>query len=383
MTDWNAMTDEDFRLEARCFFEQNYPAELRYPPQRLRWEEIKGWYMTLSEKGWLVPNWPVEYGGMGLSPTKLLILLEEQERWGVARTPDMGMTMVGPLLIKYGTEQQRAYYLRKILRGEHIWCQGYSEPNAGSDLASLKTTAVIDGDNLVINGQKTWVTLAQDATHIFLLARTDSQARKKQEGISFLLADCASPGITVRPLRNIAGHEEFCEVFFDDVRVPKDSIVGKMNEGWTIAKAMLGFERINLGSPKQSQYALGRLEVLARQRGLLGDPVFLDKFTTLQLDVADLASVYARFADIVKRGETLGADVSLLKIWASETYAKVTNLMVEAAGAAGAMVGKIDFGAEPVDVLCNFYYARPATIYAGTSEIQRNIIAKDVLGLPS
>ncbi len=382
MTDWNAISDEDFRQEARRFFEQNYPASLRYPPQRLRWAEIKGWYMTLAEKGWLVPNWPVEYGGMGLSATKFLIFLEEQERWGVARTPDMGMTMVGPLLIKHGTAEQKAYYLPKILRGEHIWCQGYSEPNAGSDLASLKTTAVIDGSDFVVNGQKTWVTLAHDATHIFLLARTDPQARKKQEGISFLLADCTSPGVTVRPLRNIAGHDEFCEVFFDDVRVPKENIVGKINEGWTIAKAMLGFERITLGSPKQSQYALGRLEVLARQRGLLEDPVFLDKFTALQLDVADLASVYARFGNMVKRGETLGADVSLLKIWASETYSRITNLMVEAAGAAGAMVGMIDFGEEPVDVLCNFYYARPATIYAGANEIQRNIIAKNVLGLP-
>ncbi len=383
MTDWNAMDDEDFRSEVHRYFEQSYPSALRYPTHRLRWGEIKDWYLALSKKGWLAPTWPVEFGGMGLSPTKLLIFLEEQEQWGVARTPDMGMTMVGPLLIKHGTDEQKAYYLPKILKGEHIWCQGYSEPNAGSDLASLTTSAVFDGDHFVVNGQKTWTTLAQDATHIFLLARTDPQARKKQEGISFLLIDCASPGMTVRPIRNLAGQEEFCEVFFDNVRVPKENIVGEINKGWPIAKAMLGFERITLGSPKQSQYALGRLELMARQQGLLGDPVFLDKFTKLQLDVADLASVYARFVDMVKRDETLGSDVSLLKIWATETYSRVADLMVEAAGPAGAMVGNIDFGLEFVDVLTNFYHARPAPIYGGTNEIQRNIIAKDVLRLPT
>ncbi|MCK9284150.1 MAG: acyl-CoA dehydrogenase family protein [Rhodocyclaceae bacterium] len=383
MIDWNAMGDEEFRQEVRTFFEQNYPSELRYPPHRLRWAEIKGWYMTLAAKGWLAPTWPTLYGGMGLNPTKFLIFIEEQERWGVARTPDMGMTMVGPLLIKHGTEEQKSYYLPKILRGEHLWCQGYSEPNAGSDLASLKTSAIIDRDEFVINGQKTWTTLAQDATHIFMLVRTDPQAKKKQEGISFLLVDCKSPGITVRPIPNIAGNEEFCEVFFDNVRAPRANIVGELNKGWTIAKAMLGFERITLGSPKQSQYALGRLEILARQRGCFDDPVFLDKFTALQLDVADLVSVYARFVDIVKRGETLGPDVSLLKIWATETYSRISSLMVETAGAAGAIVGKVDFGGEPVDVLSSFYYARPAPIYGGTNEIQRNIIAKEVLGLPS
>ena len=383
MTDWNAMDDEDFRYEVRSYFEESYPSDLRNPTHRLRWAEVKDWYLALSRKGWLAPMWPIEHGGMGLSPTKFLIFIEEQERWGVARTPDMGITMVGPLLLKHGTDAQIAYYLPKILNGEHIWCQGYSEPNAGSDLASLKTSASIEGDSFVVNGQKTWTTLAQDATHIFFLARTDPQARKKQEGISFLLADCTSPGITVRPIRNLAGQEEFCEVFFDNVRVPKTNIVGEINHGWAIAKAMLSFERITLGSPKQSQYALGRLEELAQHNGLLDDPAFLDKFTALQLDIADLASVYGRYVDIVKRGETLGPDVSLLKIWATETYSKVANLMVEAAGAAGAMPGKIDFGGAHIDVLTNFYHARPAPIYGGTNEIQRNIIAKSVLDLPS
>ena len=192
-----------------------------------------------------------------------------------------------------------------------------------------------------------------------------------------------SPAITIRPIRNIAGDEEFCEVFLDNVRVPADCLVGEINQGWTIAKALLGFERIFIGSPKQSQYALMRLEVLAAGAGLYDDAAFVDRLTRLKLDVLDLESTYQRFADIVRRGDPLGPDVSLLKIWGTETFARLSELMVEAAGAAGATVGKLDFGNEQVDVLSQFYNARPATIYGGSNEIQRNIISKGVLGLPS
>ena len=261
------------RHRARVF-ENNFPGEWRYPQRRLRWAEIGHWYLTLSKQGWVAPSWPTPYGGMGLTPEKLIIFIEEQERWGVARTPDMGITMVGPLLINHGNEAQRAYYLPKIIAGEHIWCQGYSEPNSGSDLASLRTEAVVDGDDFIVNGQKIWTTLAQDATHIFLLVRTDKSA-KKQEGISFLLADMKTPGITVRPIRNIAGGEDFCEVFLENVRVPRSSIVGELNKGWTIAKALLGFERIFLGSPKQSQYALARVQEAAQRLGLFEDSGFV------------------------------------------------------------------------------------------------------------
>jgi hypothetical protein len=318
---------------------------------------------------------------MGLGPSKLLVFIEEQERWGVARAPDMGITMVGPLLIKHGTPEQRSAYLPKILAGENIWCQGYSEPNAGSDLASLRTEAIIDGDDFVVTGQKTWTTLAQDATHIFLLVRTD-KAAKKQAGISFLLVDMKTPGITVRPIRNLAGNPEFCEVFFDAVRVPRANLVGAMNEGWTIAKALLSFERIFLGSPKQSQYALQRLTSVATERGLFADHAFTERYTRLRLDVLDLEAFYGRFAAIVKSGGTLGPDVSLLKIWATETYARLTELMLEAAGPDGATLGKVAFGASEVDAVAAFYNARPATIYGGANEIQRNIVAKGVLDLP-
>jgi len=381
-TDWNALRTEDFRLLVRKFFEENYPAKLRYPKRRLRWDEIRHWTLKLSAQGWLAPSWPARFGGMGLAPDKLITFIEEQERHGVARAPDMGITMVGPLLIQHGSDEQRAHYLPRILSCENIWCQGYSEPNSGSDLASLRTEAMADGEDFIVNGQKTWTTLAQDATHIFLLVRTD-KAAKKQEGISFLLVDMKTPGITVRPIRNIAGHEDFCEVFFENVRVPRSQRVGELNKGWTIAKALLGFERIFLGSPKQSQYALARVREAAEQLGLFDDPVFTDRYTQLSLDVADLATLYARFVEQVKRGEALGPDVSMLKIFATETYSRLANLLVDIAGSSGGTPGDIDLVHGHIDVLTTFYNARPATIYGGSNEVQRNILARSVLQLPA
>ncbi len=381
-TDWNSLDTEDFRATVRRFFEHNYPEALRYPKRRLRWAEIRDWTLKLSAQGWLAPSWPVRYGGMGLAPEKLIAFIEEQERHGVARAPDMGISMVGPLLIQHGSDEQRAHYLPRILSCADIWCQGYSEPNSGSDLASLRTEAVEDGDDFVVNGQKTWTTLAQDATHIFLLVRTD-KAAKKQEGISFLLADMKTPGITVRPIRNIAGNEDFCEVFLDNVRVPRSQRVGELNKGWTIAKALLSFERIFLGSPKQSQYALARVREAAELLGLFDDAVFTDRYTQLALDVAELGTLYTRFVDQVKRGETLGPDVSMLKVFATETYSRLANLLVEIAGASGGMPGDIEVEGGCIDVLTTFYNARPATIYGGSNEIQRNILATSVLQLPA
>jgi alkylation response protein AidB-like acyl-CoA dehydrogenase len=273
-TDYNALPNESFRALLRDFFEREYPAELRFPTTRLHVHQIGGWTARLSQRGWIAPAWPVEWGGMGLTPEKMIIFFEEQERWGVGRAPDQGVVLVGPLLLQHGTEAQKRFYLPKIISNEHIWCQGYSEPNAGSDLASLRCEAVlahdVDGDHFVVNGQKTWTTLAQDATHIFLLVRTD-KAAKKQQGISFLLVDFKTPGITVRPIRNIGGHEEFCEVFFENVRVPQSCLVGPLHGGWTIAKALLGFERVHLGSPKQAQYTLARVAEAASALHLFDD----------------------------------------------------------------------------------------------------------------
>ena len=379
--DWNALTDDDFRSIVRTEFETHYPAELRYPARRLFWHEIKHWYGRMAAKGWIAPSWPAEYGGMGLSTNKLLIFHEETERWGISRFQDHGMLMVGPILIRFGTKAQQRRYLPAILSCEHIWCQGYSEPGAGSDLASLKTAAVREGDDFLINGSKIWTTLAQDATHMFVLARTDPAA-KKQEGISFLLIDFKQPGITVRPIRNIAGDAEICEVFLDNVRTPADNLIGGLNKGWTVAKSLLGFERIHIGSPKLPEYGLQILAELASARGLGDDPVFRDKFVKLQLDVRHLAAAYAHFTGILARGEELGPEVSLLKIWATETFQKISELIVETAGPFGAMRGDVAIGNAHVNVLAAFYKARPSTIYGGSNEIQRNILAKQVLGLP-
>jgi alkylation response protein AidB-like acyl-CoA dehydrogenase len=212
--------------------------------------------------------------------------------------------------------------------------------------------------------------------------RTDKQA-KKQQGISFLLVDLKTPGITIRPIVNLAGHGEFCEVFYDKVRVPKDALVGKLNDGWTVAKALLGYERLGIGSPRRPQYALRRLELVARAKGLFDDPGFLDRYTALRLDIEDGATLYGRFVEQVKRGEPLGQDVSMLKVWTMETWQRLTELLVEIGAEEGVMAGVREIGEVETDFLNPFYYARPATIYGGSSEIQRNVLAKYVLNLPS
>jgi alkylation response protein AidB-like acyl-CoA dehydrogenase len=378
--DLNQLDDEAFRMVVRRWLEGNYPPELRYPPKRLHWNESKVWYMKLAEKGWLCPNWPREYGGMGLSASKQIIMTEELERHGCARTPDHGIVMVGPLLIRHGTETQKRYFLPKILAGEHIWCQGYSEPNAGSDLASLRTEAVLDGDHWVINGQKTWTTLATDANWIFLLARTDKQA-KKQEGISFLLVPMDAPGVTVKPIITLDLHDEFCETFFDNVRVPRENLVGEVNKGWSMAKALLGFERIYIGSPKMSSYALGRLKQLAERVGVWEDKAFQDRYTRLRLDLADHRALYETYVEALRRGETLGADVSMLKVFQTELAQRISEAVIEIAGEHAALLEPME-GNRQMHPAGLFVQMRPTTIYGGSNEIQRNILAKNVLGLP-
>ncbi len=377
------MNDDDFRMEVRRFIEKNYPSHLRFLSRRPRWHEIKPWIMRLVEKGWSAPHWPTEYGGMGLSPGKLLVFMDEQERWGVARQflGEHGTTQVGPMLIRYGTEEQRQTLLPKMRTYETIWCQGYSEPNAGSDLASLTTEALIEGDDFVINGRKIWTSGAMDATHMYLLVRTDKKV-KKQQGITFLLVDMATPGITVRGIKNIAGSTEFCEVTLDNVRTPRRNMVGELNQGWSVAKSLLGFERINSGNPRRAAFAFSRLEALARERGLFKDAGFVERYTQLHLDMADLKAVYLYFADLMTRGETLGADLSLLKILSSETNQRITEFTLEASGELGLTISA-GTDNEGVDALTPFLVARNVTIGAGTTEIQRNIIAKQVLNLPS
>ena len=383
--DYNAMTDDAFRTDVRTFFESEYPEQLRYILRRARWDEMQGWWGQLYKKGWVAPGWPVEWGGMGLNASKMIIFIEEMERHGVARPPDQGITHIGPILMHFGTEEQKKFYLPRALSGEHIWCQGYSEPNSGSDLASLRTSAVPDGDDFVINGQKIWTSLAQDATHCYVLTRTNPDV-KKQEGISLFLVDFKTPGISLRPIVNLAGHAEFCQVFYDNVRVPKANLVGALNKGWTVAKALLGFERLAIGSPRRPAYALQRLKMVAQARGLFADQGFLDRYTALKLDIEDLASLYGRFIEQVKRGEQVGPEVSMLKIWSQEAWQRLSELLIETGAEEAVLNGVQNYGSEDtpveVDVMTTFYMSRPGTIAGGSSEVQRNIMSRYVLGLP-
>jgi alkylation response protein AidB-like acyl-CoA dehydrogenase len=382
MVDWNAMSDADFRQMVREFYSANYPPALRNMWHYLRWEEVRDWWALLYKKGWAAPAWPTEYGGMGLQASKLLIFHEE--RLDVSRGPDYtAVTMLGPVLIAFGTDAQRSTYLPKILSGEHLWAQGYSEPGAGSDLAGLSTTATLDGDSFVVNGQKIWTTWASDCSHIFALVRTDKSARTKQEGISFLLIDLKSEGVRVRPIKNIAGRNSFCEVFFDNVRVPKENIVGELNKGWTVAKALVGFERLIIGNPKHCLFALQRLIAVGYENDLFDDAAFADRVTQLRLDVEDLGTLYSFYSDIVKRGDQLPPDVSMLKLWATETLQRITELMIEGTRESGGTSGICDYAGLPTDPLAIYFMARATTIGAGTSEVQRNIMAKYTLQLPS
>lgn len=383
VNDWNDRPDEEFRAAFRSWVDDNCPSHLRYMrKQRPLFDEVAEWYRALAAKGWLAPTWPKQYGGMGLSPAKHMIYVEEWGRLGCPRIPDHGIGLVGPLLIQYGTEQQKAWYLPRILSGEHVWCQGYSEPNAGSDLASLRTTAILDGDTFVVNGQKIWTTLAHCANWIFVLVRTGHDAKVRQTGITVLLLDLTSPGVRVRPITNLRDEADFCEVFFDDVRVPAKNLVGTINQGWTVAKSVLGHERIFLGAPTRPEYALNRLERLAEARGAFDDPAFVSRFARLRLDLYDLGSSFERFAKILRSGGELGADVSMLKIFTTELYQRITEEMLTVAGEEARFADDLEAGDTQIDAMNLFLDSRAPAIFGGSNEIQRNILAKAVLRLP-
>jgi len=381
--DAEKQTTDPLRQEVRAFLAANFPPEWRFPPHRMSLKDTEPWQRKLAEKGWAAPGWPVEYGGMGLPPYEQLKMAEEFDRHGVMIMTNMGVVMLGELLIRYGTEAQKREYLPRILSGEQRWCQGYSEPGAGSDLAGVQTKAVLDGDVFVVNGQKIWTSFAHEAHMIFMLVRTDPQA-KKQDGISFLLADMKSPGITVRRIKNLTGSSEFCEVFFDNVRVPRANLVGGLNKGWTMAKSLLGNERIMIGHPRLAKVPLQSLHALLKSVGLLDEPALRARFDELRLDVEDLGASYVRMADMLRRGGELGPEVSMLKLWISETMQRVTDMLLEV-GAETATLDESTTLADGSQVhVANQYFAsRPATIYGGSSEIQRNVLAKAMLELPS
>lgn len=385
--DRNALSDEEFRQQFRSFLEANFPQELRQdfhrPFRRLRGEEQVKWLRTFNDHGWRAPAWPRENGGMGLSFRKQLIYHEELEHVGVARVIDLGDSQLGPTLILLGTDEQKAHYLPRIMNCEHIWCQGYSEPNAGSDLASLRTSAVLDGEDFVVNGQKIWTTHANDSTHIFTLVRT-GKYEKKQQGISFLLIDLKTPGITIRPILNLAGEDEFCEVFFDDVRVPKENLVGEIDQGWTVAKSLLGYERIWIGSPALITKALDLSRQLLEIRELDIDCGAKDRYAELCADLHDYRLLYSRICDqVADSGQAPGPEASMLKLYASELLQRVTQFNVQAAAEWGGVVGDAVIGDTVTDLHWQYMMARPVTVFAGANEVQRDILAKAVLKLPT
>ncbi|MFN3549476.1 MAG: acyl-CoA dehydrogenase family protein [Mesorhizobium sp.] len=383
-TDWNAMPDEAFREAFRDLVERRLPAELRFMrKQRPLFDEVAVWYHALAEEGWLAPVWPVEHGGMGLTPAKHMIYVEEWGRLGCPRIPDHGLGLIGPLLLEHGTEEQKAHYLPRILTGEHVWCQGYSEPNSGSDLASLRTAAIRDGDHFVVNGQKIWTTLAHCANWIFALVRTSRDEKVRQKGITVLLIDMTTPGVRVRPIANLRGETDFCEVFFDEVRVPVANVVGEIDQGWDVAKSVLGHERIFLGATTRPEIAIERLEKLAQARGAFDDPAFWSRYAKHRLDIYDLGSAFDRFAKVLRDGGELGADVSMLKIFTTELYQRITEETLMLAGEDARFFDDIEAGNGQVDAMNLFLDSRAPAIFGGSNEIQKNILAKAVLRLPS
>ncbi|WP_175907787.1 MULTISPECIES: acyl-CoA dehydrogenase family protein [Burkholderia] len=385
-SDLHALSDAEFRLRLRDWLTEHYPPNWRQdtlrPFRRLRGAEAVQWLRLLHEHGWRAPAWQREHGGMGLSFARQRIYHEEFERACVARVVDLGETQLGPTLAQLGTAEQKAYYLPRILSCEHVWCQGYSEPNAGSDLASLKTRATLDAsaEHFVVNGQKIWTTQANEATHIFALVRTGNLG-KKQLGISFLLIDLKTPGITIRPIVNLAGEDEFCEVFFDDVRVPVANLVGELHQGWTVAKTLLGHERIWIGSPALAGRALGLTAHLLRETGAHADAGLMDRYAQLAADLHDYRLLYAEMCDAVEDGHAPGPDASVLKIFVSELLQRITAFNAELGSEHAGLVGRSQVGSTAVDLHWQAMMALPPTIFAGANEIQRNILAKSVLGL--
>ncbi|KQO24252.1 hypothetical protein ASF11_21980 [Acidovorax sp. Leaf76] len=380
--DVDDLPDDQFRHVLADWIAANYPPEKRFMKKRAYYADIADWYQALSKKGWLAPSWPRSHGGMGLSPTKQVIYAEEMARHGCARIPDHGLA-IGKLLLMHGTPEQISHHLPRVLSGETMWCQGYSEPNAGSDLANLRTRADRDGDDLVVNGQKIWTTLGPGADWMFALVRTSNSESAKQRGITFLLIDLKTPGVKVRPIVNLKGEGEFSEVFFDNVRVPVANVVGRIDDGWNVANSFLREERIFFGTPRQCEGALAQLDRLAEATHALEQADFRDRYAQLVLDVRDLKSAFELFMGRLRGGEELGPDVSYLKVWGTETYQRIADELVQLAGDQGAQMDDVVIDGIATDVMGQYLDSRMPAIFGGSNEIQRNILAKQILALPS
>lgn len=377
-------TDSDaaFRTEVRSWLEANLPTGLRGRTARPHPPEIMPWYKALSKRGWIAPHWPKEHGGMGATLAQQIIISEEMARLSAPHLPVQGVNHLGPILIKYGTPGQKAQHLPKIISGEVIWAQGYSEPGAGSDLASLTTRAEDKGDHFLVNGTKIWQTWGHHAHWMFMLVRTDPQAKPKHAGISFMLVDLKTPGIKARPINNIAEDDEFAQMFLDDVKVPKNNLVGPLNAGWKVANDLLAHERLGTSSPQWSLEVVGRIERLAAASGVAGNAVFQDKLAALKISITAQAAMFWHAVDIIKSGRPLGPDSSTLKLVGTDNLQAATDLLLEVAAEHGADGVSVKAGEDAIEVTQSFLQSRRATIYGGSSEIQRNVLAKRALGLP-
>ncbi len=349
------------------------------------------WHRALHARGWVAPAWPVEHGGTGWPLVRRWIWETELSRAGAPPLSPMGLRMAGPVIMRFGTAEQRAHYLPRMLSGEDTWCQGYSEPGSGSDLASLSTRAVRDGDHYVVDGTKIWTTHAHHANRMFALVRTGADSARRQDGISFLLIDMASPGITVRPIRSASGDHEVNQVFFDGVRVPVADRVGDEGQGWTVAKYLLEFERGGAIAAARLRAALERLVALAERRGLLEDPDLALAMSAVEVDVDALEATELRVMATMQVGQNPGGLVSsMLKLRWSEIQQSITRLGVRLLGADalawetgrpmhdGASAAGLDDEARPL--VAQYLNARAYTIFGGSSEIQREIVAREVLG---
>ncbi len=380
-----------FRDQVREFVRTDMPPAIKAKAAvdgNFDMHEIMEWHKVLYRKGWVAPHWPKELGGPGLDTARRFILVEELELAGAPHLSPFGLSMVGPLIIQFGTDAQKQRYLPKILAGEEVWCQGYSEPNSGSDLASLRCRAEDDGKgHFVVNGQKTWTTYAQYADWIFCLVRTDANA-KKQAGISFLLIDLETPGVTVKPFLTTGGTPAFCETFFDNVVVPRENLVGPLNGGWTLAKALLGHERTMIAAVGQSARAIRRVKRIASETRMgagtvLDDPGFRAKIARLEIKLRSLQMANYRAIAGAQLGKAPGPESSILKLRGSEILQQAFELAMEVMGENSLTWFNEPGVVPPFEqwVPSAFNYLRATTIYGGSNEIQKNIIAKMILGL--
>jgi alkylation response protein AidB-like acyl-CoA dehydrogenase len=390
--DLNYSADEAaFRNEVRTWLAANIPPDLKEKVatyQELGRDDLLRWQRILAKKGWVAPSWPVEWGGTDWNAVYRYIFEEECGAAGAPPLVPFGLAMCAPVLIQFGTEEQKKRFLPRIYHGEDFWCQGYSEPGSGSDLASLKTRAERQSDHYLVNGQKIWTTMGHFADWIFCLVRTDFGTSIRQEGISFLLIDMKTPGISVRPLVLMDGGHEVNEVFFDNVKVPLENLVHEEGKGWTVAKFLLGHERLNTGRVGASKRELAALKRFAAGRERNGKPLledvrFSDRIAEVEIDLMALEITNLRFLDQLRGGKSPGAGVSMLKIRGTEIQQRLTELAMEAGGAQALRISdaegpEAEFAARLALRYCNF---RKTSIYAGSNEIQRNIMAKMMLGL--